>query len=157
MTNLRFDKLSTSFNDFKLVTKKKRVKQDKDDTLIKKLVYGTCFKTEEGIFKIKLNDTLNKDIDNKYKNIELEFTEESYNLRGVMQVFTRVPEDEVNGTKRYIRIIRSEAQCRYFPGSKERFVPFCRNWVCSGYLVNVNNKIMFKLQECITPYSQFIK
>ena len=153
MTNLRFDKISTNFNDFKLVPKKKRVKQDTDNVLTKRLVYGTCFKDGE-TFKIKINDTLNKNLDSKYHNIELEFTEESYELRGVRQVFTRTPEDR--GIK-YIMFIRSESQCRWFPGDKNRLVPFCRNWVCSGYLVNVNNKIMFKLQECITPYSQYIK
>ena len=153
MTNLRFGKLSNDLSSFKLVQKKKRIKEESDKSLIKKLIYGTCFKDGE-TFKIKINDTLNKDIDNKYKNIEIEFTEESYNLRGVMRVFTRTPEDR--GIK-YIMFIRSEAQCRYFPGDKNRLVPFCRNWVCSGYLVNVDNKIMFKLQECITPYSQYKK
>ena len=145
MAKLRFDNLTLGQFSFKFVSKKKEVKNKK----LTKLVRGVCF-LEGDEFKIKLDvKTLKPDIiDNGQPDLlVLSFTEESYNIVGVTCVFSRKPDK--NG--KYTRFIRSEAKSKFHPGSTETYVPFCRNWVCSGYIVKRDNKLMFDFNECIAP------
>lgn len=149
MTKLKFDALSSGSVSFKLVPKKRIIKHDGNKKLTPKLVKGVCIK-EGDDFKIQLDVRALKPtlIEKSQPDLlVLDFTEESYNLRGVASVFDRNPDEE----GRYIRYIRSESQCKFFPGNKEKLVPFCKGWICSGYIIRRNGKLMFDFNECISP------
>ncbi len=150
MAKLRFDNITLSqFSSFKLIPKKRNIKNDSNKRLTPKLVKGVCFREGED-FKISLNiKALKPDIIEKGQPdiLVLDFTEESYELKGVTSVFDRNPDK--NG--KYTRYIRSETNAKFMPGSPERYVPFCRNWVCNGYIVRRNGKMMFDFNECIAP------
>lgn len=156
MIKLRFDNLTLGkFNSFKLVPKK-RVIREQNKKLTTKLVKGICIK-EGDIYKIKLDiTTLKPDIISKGQPdiLLLEFTEESYDIKNMTSVFSRVPDK--NG--KYTRYIRSESKAKFHYGSNETYIPFCVNWVCSGHIVRRNGKMMFDFNECISPngYSTFI-
>lgn len=146
MVKLRFDNLTVSQFDFKFVSKKRKEGNKK---LTSKLIKGICFK-EGDEFKIRLNvKALKPDIIDKGQPdlLVLDFTDESYNIVGVISVFDRNPDK--NG--KYTRYIRSETNAKFHPGSQERYVPFCNNWICDGYIVKRNGKMMFDFNECIAP------
>jgi hypothetical protein len=146
MVKLRFDNLTVSQFDFKFVSKKRKEGNKK---LTSKLIKGICFK-EGNEFKIRLNvKSLKPDIIDKGQPdlLVLDFTDESYNIVGVISVFDRNPDK--NG--KYTRYIRSETNAKFHPGSQERYVPFCNNWVCDGYIIKRNGKMMFDFNECIAP------
>lgn len=158
MAKLRFDNITLSqFNSFKLIPKKRSIKNDcNKKKLTSKLVRGVCFK-EGDDFKIQIDaKVLKPDIIDKGQPdiLVLDFTEESYELKGVTSVFDRNPDKH----GKYIRYIRNEVHAKNFPGSPERYVPFCKNWICSGYIVRCNGKMMFDFNECIAPkgYTTFI-
>lgn len=156
MTKLRFDNLTLQgFNQFKLIEKKRKPTTDTDKRLTN-LIKGICVK-EGDIYKIAVDvKELKPNIIDKGQPdlLVLEFTEESYNLKGVVSVFDRKP-DEYG---KYTRYIRNESQCKFFPGSKEKLVPFCKNWVCSGYIVKRNGKLLFDFHDCLNPrgYKSYI-
>ena len=156
MAKLRFDSLTLSqFNVFK-PTSKKRTNSDNNKKLTSRLIKGVCFKDGD-IFKIQIDaKTLKPDIIEKGQPdiLVLEFTEESYELKDVIAVFDRNPDK--NG--KYTRRVRSISNAKFMPGDPERYVPFCNNWICSGYLVRRNYKLMFEFNECISPkgYDKFI-
>lgn len=156
MAKLRFDNLTLSqFNTFKFAQKKRVVRHDGNKRLTK-LVRGICF-LEGDNFKIQVDaKVLNPDIIEKGKPdiLVLDFTEESYNLKGVASVFDRKPDEH----GKYTRYIRNAIHAKFFPGDSERYVPFCKNWICSGYVVRRNGKMMFEFNECIVPkgYNTFI-
>lgn len=141
MTKINLQNLS-SFN-FKLIQKKVK----KDNKKITKLVKGECVK-DNNVYKIKIDSKILTNINSKYPDLlYLDFTEESYNLKGVVSVFSKTADEK----GRYTRYIRNESQCKFFPGSKDKLVPFCPNWICSGYIVRRNGKMMFDFNECIAP------
>ena len=149
MAKLRFDNLTLGQFNFNLVPKKRKINTNSDKKLTSNLVKGICFKDEEG-FKIKIDAKILKpDIIDKGQPdlLILNFTEESYDLRGVVSVFDKNPDKNC----KYVRYIRNESQCKFFPGSKEKLVPFCPNWICSGYIVRREGKMLFKFNECIAP------
>ena len=150
MTKLRFDNITLSqFNSFKLVPKKRNIVHEGNKKLSPKLVKGICFK-EGDEFKIQVNiKALKPDIIEKGQPdiLILDFTEKSYELKGVLSVFDRNPDKH----GKYTRHIRNESNAKFMPGNPERYVPFCRNWVCSGYIVRVNGKMMFDFNECLHP------
>lgn len=143
---LRFDSLSS--NRFQLVDKQRKPKNINNKRLTN-LIKGVCLK-EGDTYKISLDvKTLKPNIIDKGLPdlLVLDFTEESYNLKGVTSVFDRKPDK--NG--KFTRYIRNESRCRVFPGDPERLVPFCNNWVCSGYIVKRDGKLMFDFNDCIAP------
>lgn len=150
MTKLRFDNLTLSqFNNFKFATKKRKINPNADKKLTTKLVKGVCFKDGDD-FKIKVDiRELKPDIIDKGQPdiLILNFTEESYELKGVVSVFDRNP----NKHGKYVRYIRSETNSKLMPGSTEKYVPFCNNWVCNGYIIRRNGKMMFNFNDCISP------
>ena len=150
MTKIRFDNISLGqFNKFKLVPKKKTYKTNTDKKITTKLIRGICFK-EDNTYKIQIDvKCLKPDIVDKGTPdlLVLEFTEESYDLKGVTSVFSREPDKR----GKYTRYIRTETNARMMPGSPERYVPFCNNWVCSGYIIRRKGKMMFDFNECIAP------
>ena len=157
MAKLRFDSLTLNqFSSFKLIPKKRTITHESNKKLTPKLVKGVCFK-EGDDFKIQIDiKALKPDIiDKGHPDIlMLDFTEESYDLKGVISVFDRKPDKK----GKYCRYIRNETESKFFPGSSERYVPFCHNWICSGYIVRRNGKMMFEFNECISPkgYNTFI-
>ena len=156
MAKLRFDSLTLSqFNVFK-PTPKKRTNSNSNKRLTSKLIRGVCFKDGD-IFKIQIDaKTLKPDIIEKGQPdiLILDFTEESYDLKDVISVFDRNPDK--NG--RYTRYVRNITNAKFMPSDPDRYVPFCCNWICSGYIVRRNGKMMFDFNECIAPegYSTFI-
>ena len=157
MTKLRFDNLTLSqFSSFKLIPKKRTITRDGNKKLTPKLIRGICFK-EGDDFKIQIDvKSLKPNIIDKGQPdlLVLDFTEESYDLKGVISVFDRNPDK--NG--KYTRYIRNITNAKFMPGNTERYVPFCHNWVCSGYIVRRNSKMMFDFNECLHPqgYGTFI-
>ena len=153
MTKLKFDSLTLGqFNSFTFVSKKKNITNKK---LTSKLVSGVCLKEGED-YKIRINaKALKPDIIDKGQPdiLIFDFTEESYNLRGVVSVFSRNTDDK----GKYTRYIRNESKCKFFPGNKDKLVPFCPNWVCNGYIVRHDGKLMFDFNDCLNPegYEKF--
>lgn len=149
MTKLRFDNLSLKgFSSFKLVEKKRKPRTEANKVLTK-LVRGTCIK-EGNDYKISVDvRALKPNIIDKGQPdlLILDFTEESYEIKGVTSVFSREPDKH----GKYTRYIRNEVHAKFHPGSPERYTPFCRNWVCSGYIVRRDGKLMFEFHECIAP------
>lgn len=150
MAKLRFDNLTLGqFSSFKLVPKKRTVNHNGNKRLTNKLVRGVCIQDGDE-FKIQVDIKMLKPdiIDKGHPDIlVLDFTEESYELKDVISVFDRKPDK--NG--RHTRYIRNATNAKFMPGSPERYVPFCHNWVCSGYIVRRGGKMMFDFNECITP------
>ena len=150
MVKLRFDNLIMSqFSGFKLVPKKKAPKTDSNKKLTTKLVKGICIKDGDNwLIQLDVKALKPNIIDKGQPDLLiLPFTEDSYDLKGMTSVFERTPDE--NG--RYTRYIRNETDAKFHPGSPERYVPFCKNWVCSGYIVRCNGKLMFDFNECIAP------
>ena len=140
--------LKSTFS-FKFIPKKKNVRNDGNKKVISTLVKGICLKIDEE-YKIKIDASVLKPYITDKSNPDfllLDFTEESYEIKGLTTVFDIKPNERGN----YTRYIRSESYAKFFPGSKEKYVPFCNNWVCSGYIVRRNGKLMFKFNECIAP------
>lgn len=156
MAKLRFDNLTLSgFNSFKLIPKK-IVKSERNKRITTKLVRGICF-ILDGEYKIQLDVKVLKPniIDKGQPDIlVLDFTEESYNIKGLTSIFSRKPDKK----GKYTKYIRNETNAKFHPGSTEKYVPFCNNWVCSGYIVKYNGKLMFEFNECIAPngYTTFV-
>lgn len=157
MAKLRFDNITLGqFSSFKLIPKKRTVTHNGNKKLTSKLVRGVCIR-EADDFKIQINiNALKPDIIDKGQPdiLLLDFTEESYELKGVLSVFDRNPDKH----GKYTRYIRNESNAKFMPGNPERYVPFCRNWICSGYIVRRNGKMMFDFNECLYPqgYGTFI-
>lgn len=157
MSKLCFDNLTMNqFNSFKLVVKKKNIRTDDNKKLTTKLVRGICIKDGDD-YKIQLNiKALKPDIIDKGQPdlLILPFTDESYDLTGITSVWDKKPDKK----GRYTRYIRNEVSAKFMPGNPERYVPFCKNWICSGYIIRHNGKMMFDFNECIAPngYGVFI-
>lgn len=144
---LKYDKLSTNTLNFKLIPKKHRVTTD--NKKVTKLLKGVVIIINgEYFLKIKGENLKGTDLEEKYSEVlYLPFTEESYNLKGRTSVWDRTPDKY----GKYVRYIRDDVHARCHPGSPERYVPFCKNWVCSGHIVRHNGKLMFNFNECIAP------
>ena len=156
MAKLRFDNLTLSQFNFTLVPKKRKTNPNSDKRLTTKLVRGICFKDGDN-FKIQIDvKAIKSDIvDKGYPDIlVLDFTEESYELKDVLSVFDRNPDK--NG--RYTRYVRNITNAKFMSGDPDRYVPFCKNWICSGYIVRCNGKMMFDFNDCIAPngYGTFV-
>lgn len=145
MVNVRFDNLSK----FKLVPKHRKKTVEKDKKLTK--LINACIVKTDNVYYVNIDDeTIEQQNIGKYiKDTDnILFTEGSYKIRGLGQVFSREP--DVNG--KHIRYIRSSQAALFDCGGTDRFVPFCPNWVCNGYLIKVDGKIMFEFNECLYKY-----
>ena len=157
MVKLRFDNLTMSqFSSFSFAHKRKRANAY-NKKLTTTLVKGVCVLiNEEYNIKIDVKELKPGIIDKGQPDILcLPFTEESYNLKGVISVFDRC----LNSRGGYTRYIRNETVCKFFPGSEEKYVPFCPGWVCNGYIIRRNGKLMFDFNDCLVPegYHEFNK
>lgn len=152
---LKFDGLTLGQFKFKTVPKKRVVKY-KENKRLTKLVEGICI-LQNNEFKVQINaSTIKPSIEESAipDVLMLPFTEESYNLKGVISVFSKC----VNERGLFTRYIRNIDKCRIFPGDPDKLVPFCHNWICSGYVTRRDGKLMFEFNECIKPkgYNTFI-
>ena len=148
MIKLKYGSLSQPIS-FKLINKKRIIKNSTDKQLTPKLIRGICTLIENE-YKISIDITSIKPniLDNSYPDvITIPFTEDSYNIVGLTTVFSRATDERGN----YIRYIRDELKSKVHPGDPNRYVPFCHNWICSGYIIMRNCKLMFKFNECIAP------
>lgn len=147
MTKLRFDNITLKSFNFKLIPKKKKFHVE--NKRLTKLVKGICTKINDE-YKIALDVKIIKPeiTDDEHPDIlVLDFTEESYNIKGATTVFSRTLDE--NG--RYVRYIRNELNAKCLYGDEKRYVPFCHNWICSGYVVKRDGKLLFDFNECISP------
>ena len=122
----------------KIAVPKPKIKHKTSIIKIGKITKGTVFQDENGVFKISIAtkaDEPNPDL------LVLEFTDKSYDLTGVKDVFLR------KNTR--IRIIRNEYDCKFFPGLTEQYVPFAPNWLVKGYIVRDNGKMKFDFEGLI--------
>lgn len=149
MIKLKFDSLSLSqFSTFKFIPKKHRI-VNSDKKITTTLIKGICIKDDDE-YKIQINVKALKPnlIDEGQPDLLLlDFTEESYNLKGLNVIFSREKDEK----GRYIQYIRDDSKAKFHPGNTEKYVPFCHNWVCSGYIIRRNGKMLFDFNQCISP------
>lgn len=88
------------------------------------IIQGVIQEDEEGNFNVEITDKSNK------KEF-LPLTEKSFNLTGKKYVFARKKDE--NGKR--ICIIRDEFHAKFLPGLPEQYLPFTKNWIVSGYIV----------------------
>lgn len=121
--------------NFKFAPKPIKIKINRNNNntfkRISKLIKGVVF-IENGIYKVKVSLS-----PGSYRI--LEFTPESYKLKGKLDIFNRV---KTNKEKR-IRYIRHHSSSIAHPGNPELYVPFAPTWVISGYIVSIEEKELF--------------
>lgn len=131
------------FYDFKIKICKKDPKKRVETTYKKvtKLIKGIVFIDGDGKYKVH-------NVEGEDKNLVLEFTPESYNLKGRESIFTKCSKNFQKRT----RIIRSKDHANVYPGSTEIYVPFAPNWEINGYVVKNGVNMMFEFNDIITVH-----
>lgn len=99
---------------------------------------------EDGIYKV--NVPYKDSNTNTTKNINLLFTDESYNLKGKLVVFNKITKH----SDKIIRHVRNIDKAKFFPGDPNKYVPFAPNWVVKGNIIRDNNILKFEFIELIT-------
>lgn len=142
-----------SILNFKIKPIKSIKKKKESNALTKvttKLVRGVCRLDEDGNYKvqIKYNESENPDW------LYLDFTENSYNLKGRTSIFTRKKDKK----GKYTRIIRDKFKAIVFPGDSEKYIPFSPNWIIEGYICRIDGKLVFDFHDVVTieGYSVYI-
>lgn len=128
--------------NFKLKPATKKREPSSGVKKVTKLVKGLVV-YDKDTFKVKIEITTDEFPDLMF----LEFTPDSYNLKGVIKVWDK--EEAIKGKS--LQYVRNANQCRFFPGSQDKLIPFCTNWIVSGHVVRIDGKLMFSLSECIAP------
>lgn len=88
------------------------------------IIQGVIREDEQGNFTVEIAG-------NDDKKEYLPLTEKSFNLTGKKYVFTR--KKDKRGKR--ICIIRDEFHSKFLSGLPEQYLPFTKNWVVSGYIV----------------------
>lgn len=88
------------------------------------IVQGVIREDEQGTFTVEIAG-------NDDKKEYLPLTEKSFNLTGKKYVFTRKKDKKGKRTC----IIRDEFHSKFLSGLPEQYLPFTKNWVVSGYIV----------------------
>ena len=114
-------------------------------TKVSKLVVGKCF-IEDGVYKVHVELEPKDAIDNYPAKLLLEFTNNSYDLKGHEKIFSKCKTNE----DKWICYCRTKDHATVFPGDRRNYVPFASNWLCSGYVVKVDNHLMFEFKEALT-------
>ena len=130
------------YYDFKIKVSAKSPKKRIDSTYKKqsKLVTAIVFIDGDGKYKVR-------NIEGQSKDLILEFTPESYNLKGRESIFTKCKKN----FERRTRIIRTKDHAIAYPGSSEIYVPFAPNWEVNGYIVKCGiNNFLFEFNDIIT-------
>lgn len=108
-------------------------------TKVSKLLHGTVIE-EDGVYKV----CVDYDKDGSKSEI-LEFTDKSFDLVGRKDVFTR-EKDKYGNT---VRIVRDTWKSKFFPGSREKYVPFAKNWIVKGYIVKEGLIKKFEFKDLV--------
>lgn len=98
---------------------------------------------EHGDYKVRI---FSNDYSTSSGDLVLEFTPDSYELKGRETIFTKVISEEIKVT----RIIRTQLHSLSFPGSNEKYVPFAPNWIVKGHIVEKDNKKYFEFSDIVT-------
>lgn len=104
--------------------------------------YCICSEVEPNKFKAFVN------IPSKLEypdTLCIDFTENSYNLKGKLEVYTTHKDKRGNS----MCIIRTETDSIHFPGLPSQYTPFKNNYVYSGYVINVRGKLQFEIKEVL--------
>lgn len=131
---------------FKPVNKSYNRKKEVIERKIGGKVQGYIF-LENGEYKVHVD--VPKDTD-EYEELKpqlvLNFTPESYDLKGHMKVFTKckLPSDK------WICYCRTKEHATIFTGDINTLVPFCHNWICTGWIVKYKSQLMFKFKHIIS-------
>lgn len=88
------------------------------------ITQGVIREDEQGNFTVEIAG-------NDDKKEYLPLTEKSFNLTGKKYVFTRKKDKKGKRTC----IIRDEFHSKFLSGLPEQYLPFNKNWVVSGYIV----------------------
>lgn len=127
--------------------KSKRFVKERSLTKISKKCVGKVY-IEDGEFVVRVPTfelKANVSGDNISSQLVLPLTPESYVLKGREKVFSVLEKDK--GTC----FIRTKEKAEMFPGLRSRYTTVCENWLCSGWVVRCNGKLMFDLKETIGP------
>lgn len=132
---------------FKLAVPKKKVSYKPKK--LTKLVYCVCTKSEDGEFKANLRIISNSQ---RVTNISISFTLESYSCKNKIRVFTK--KQDKNGKRDCY--IRTPEQAKLAPEKSRLYIPFCEDWVYSGYVVRIGKQLYFDINEAIW-HKDFVK
>lgn len=128
---------------FKPVHIKKNVVKHRSNRVSNQL-YCVCVK-EDDEFKAHVNITSELEFPD---TLVIPFTEDSYNLKGKTDIFTKVPDK--NG--KYTRICRTSVHAEQFPNLDELYTPFREMYVYSGYIVIVDGHHEFEVSNFVDHY-----
>ena len=125
------------------IPKKKRNNNAEGIKLVEKNKKGKVFIDENNIYKIAISMKNDPDFPDL---LVLPFTENSYNLKGRKNVFSRT-KDEFGKRTRYIR---SEEKAKFHYGDSNRYIPFAPNWIVKGNIIRDNGILKFDFIDLIT-------
>ena len=128
---------------FKMQTK--TIKRERK-SIVAKTAYCRC---------IEDNGTFYADVylvrDSVPEYIRMEFTEESYVLKGRTSIFSRFLDE--NG--KHINYIRDKQHANDFPGIDRVYTTLCAEQVFKGKVIEKNKKLYFDMTEHIGAYSMY--
>lgn len=133
---------------FKVANKSKH----KNNTSIKKSKYINCICFYEDN-KFTAHIQINEDNNSEYKSLVLPFTENSYSLKGKTKIFTKIPDKD----GKIITIIRDKTLSKLHPGVNDIYTPLRDKFVYGGYIVEINKKHYFDIEDCFTHMNVFYK
>ena len=117
---------------------KPAIKPKKRSVVTKKIsgiVEGECF-IEDNEYKVHVS------LEGYSSMLCIPFTKESYELKGREIIFYKQ-----KGEHGYVRVIRNPHDARFRSADKNIFVPFAPNIVITGYVVKIDNKMMFDFKD----------
>lgn len=126
------------------LAKPRRVSIDKPVRVSKKVI-GVCF-IEDETYKVHVELESKDAIDNYPAKLLLEFTNDSYELKGKEKVFTKCKTNK----DKWVCYCRTREHATLFSGDRHNFVPFAPKWLCLGYVVKVDKHLMFEFKEALT-------
>lgn len=141
---LKFPNLSISIKPAKIAKPRGEIKAK----VLTKLTYALCVSNEEFGFLAVVNT---KGIEGYKDKVTCKFTEESLDLKGKPVVFYKTPDKQ----GRYTRILRTDVDAKFYPGSPITYMTTCPNHVYSGHLVKRNNCYEFDITEYMGSLKQF--
>ena len=115
----------------------------------KKTVGKVCIEDNEFIIRVSVYTVCN-DVDKTSipPQLVLPFTPKSFELKGREKVFSKVKDK-----RGFICYIRTKDKANLFPGLSSHLTTVCDGWICSGWVVRVDGKLMFEFSEAICPES----
>lgn len=119
------------------VPKQKKVR----NKTVSKDINAKCIILPDGTYKAFI---LEDALDIKAGSL-IEFTEDSYDLKDCRIVFTKY-KDEAG---KVMQIIRTKNQAKYSPGLKEHYIPFHKNWIMKGRVINTDGEYQFRFKRLI--------